>query len=57
MTAILTRLQALHRDQLADAAWNAARGNTESAALARAKAAGIALAIRELSANPSPTLP
>ena len=51
------RLQKLHGDQLADAAWHAARGNTESAALARAKAAGIALAIRELSANPSPTPP
>jgi hypothetical protein len=56
MTALITRLEALRADLLAKAAWHADRGNTESAALARAKAAGIALALDEIAAPTTPTL-
>ena len=56
MTEILTRLEALRAAHLTEAAWHRERGNVEAAANYRLKAAGIALAIREITANPIPTL-
>ena len=56
MTEILTRLEALRAAHLTEAAWHRERGNVEAAANYRLKAAGIALAIREITAIPIPTL-
>lgn len=58
MNDIIARLEDLHAQLLEDAHFHAERNNTESAAHARAKAAGVMLSIREArKLIPSPTLP